>query len=473
MSKNDTTTEATTSSVDTSGLVHMNPNHANIGHLVFFAAHQGNREGVPYDALVNKAREEGIAYDGIIQNLDEEGEVNVAHPSDALYFADDWAGCYTSWNGYLPMPRFGSNAFSFAVRELAGPRGYVDSDEWRDARGRNKARVSYEVECITPKREYKLVRRLRGFHVESQRYDTWTEDLFRLSYVPPKGELKTWSDRFVRGAWGQLEEEETPADVSELSDFFEVTPYSSAVLADPDALAYVVSQLTRAMHTQCTTVDHHGIRAVIRNAVRRFGGVRFGGSSGGTYFIPNFSGNNRYLNVLEPFANLVNWFGDETVKTDEQQLVRPDMAEQMEGDISMASIQQPRSVDRTTFRVLGFVDDEETMQFIMQDVSNKVSNMTADYFDKVVAAVRQTDDENLPRAIERLVREKSTLERRLGEFRSLVGDSIASTVTVAPRVTEALNPRFANIRSTNEREEARLRSLLTLSVDNSESATGA
>jgi hypothetical protein len=438
----------------------MNPNHANIGHLVFFAAHQGNREGVPYDALVEKAREEGIAYGGSILNVDAEGNTERLHQttSDSIYFVDDWAACYTSWNGYLPMPRFGSNAFSFAVRELAGPRGYVESDEWRDARGRNRVRVSYEVECITAKREYKLVRRLRGFHVESQRYDTWTEDLFRLSYVPPKGELRTWSDRFVRGAWGQLKENEKPADVSEISDFFEVTPYSSAVLADPDALAHVVSRLARAMHTQCTTVDHHAIRAVIRNAVKRFGGVRFGGSSGGTYFIPNFSGNNHYLTVLEPFANLVNWFGDETVKTEEADLVRPNMSDQMDEELDITSIQQPRSVDRTTFRVLGFVDDAETMEFIMQDISDKVSNMTADYFDKVVAAVRQTDDEDLPRAIERLVQEKSMLERRLGEFRSLVGDSIATTVTVAPRVTEALNPRFANIRSSSEREEARLRS---------------
>jgi len=402
------------------------------GHLGFFAVYRGT---VSYSDLVEKAVELGMS-------LGEGGlSAENCHWEDLRY---------RGWGNYIPQPRSGTKAFAFAVKDLEYRVGYVEDDAWRDERGRKRVEISYEIVKVKGRTQYKLVRRYRGFNIERQEWDSVTEDLFRVNYVPPTKDhpLRTWSLRHEAQLWGRSVE---IADPEELSDLVEVVPYDANVVVDANLLNRVTSKLCRAMRRECTTIDQDGLRRVIRNAIQLHQGVQFGGSSGGVYYIPDRNSNQDYLESLVPFSELINWFG-EMNKTE-----REDLSQRFNTEGTRIDYYQPQ----TSFRLLGYVDSPRQMEYLRQDVAREIGSHVTNYYDDILKMVRETDDENLSEAINALVAKKDELSERLGTMKGIVGDATSPPPIMAD-VYGGIETRLASLTTTHEKQANRIRGLLQL-----------
>ena len=86
----------------------------------------------------------------------------------------------------------------------------------------------------------------------------------------------------------------------------------------------------------------------------------FGGSSGGVYYIPDWNNNQRYMQALLPFSELINWFGELNYHVE-------DFVEDEEGNM----VRQRRDPP-TTFRLLGYVESARQMEYLRQDIAREV-----------------------------------------------------------------------------------------------------
>ena len=401
------------------------------GHLGFFAVLAGT---VNYEELVAKARELGIpGYSpGALLNDRPLGE--------------DWARHRYDWDGWMPRPRSGSTAFAYAVKDLESTVGWVETDEWTDRYGAHRAWVSYEVVMIRRRREYKLVRRWRGRNVQTESWDSLTEDLFRIRYVPPErgSILYRWRDRYVDQTLGRLQPGKARAELSDLSGLFEVTPFDPTVLVDATQLAGINRTLTNAMRRESTTVDQDALRAIVRRAIKDVGGIQFGGSSGGVYYIPDNNNDQHYMQALVPFSELINWFGDENVELNAQ-------------GYPVAA--------RTTLRLLGYVESARQMEYLQQDIAREVASSVSTYYEDLLKVVRETGFEDLPKEIDRLFRERRELSRRLGDMRTIVGDGIEDAIAPTTNVQTLFDERLGAITTHDEEQAIRLRQLLRVAIE--------
>jgi len=409
-----------------------------LGHLGFFAVFKGT---VNYPQLVTKARELGMNLSGM--STDETWADNA--------FGDN------RWADYIPAPRRGSRAFSYAVKALEYKVGWVENSNWENGRGENLAELTYKVEMIQNSREYKLVRHWRGFNVQSQQWDTQNEPLFRLKYIRPSrgSSLATWTSRYVRHAWGALNEHEAVPVESDLADMVEVTPYDASVLVDADLLARVTRNLVRALRVECTTVDQDGLRRVIRGAIQNHDGIQFGGSSGGVYYIPDSMRDQSYLERLLPFSLLINWFGDMNTPEVEESSLRRDA----DGNII------PYYAPQTTFRLLGYVDSPRQMEYLRADIAREIGANVNAYYDELLKVVSETDVEDLPREVDRLFAERRKLEQKLGNMRSIVGSGVKAGLSPMGDVASGIDARLSAITTTSAYQASRIRDLMRLDFD--------
>lgn len=419
------------------------------GHLGFFAVFQGE---VDYTDLVEKGRELGLPGYGITSSNGE--RVYLATTGSEHVW--DWSRLNIQFDGWIPRPRKNSRAFAYAVKDLEQPARWVETDDWEDANGQRRARVSYHVVIIRNNKEFKLVRRWRGKNVASGKWDNVEENLFRILYVPPErgSHLSRWSQRYVTQILTGRPPEGTPrAEPSELGALFEVAEWDSSVLVDQAQVQYVNNTLRRALLRECTTVDQDGLRAVIRTAIKAVGGMQFGGSSGGVYYIPDWNNNQNYMQALVPFSELINWFGEQNYNTEQY-------VENEEGVMERVKRNPP-----TTFRLLGYVESARQMEYLRQDVAREVVASVNNYYDDLLKVVRNTATEDLPKEIDRLWREQRSLRERLGNMRGVIGDSINDALAPHAGVQEAFDSRLSAITTSSQQQANRLRQLMRIELN--------
>jgi len=426
--------DATEEALEEEGFVNDNADLPCRGHLGFFAVFAGT---VNYEELVAMGRTVGLP----------------GYGPERAYVWDRSVPQY-NWDGWMPRPRSGSRAFAYAVKDLERTVGWVETDEWTDRNGNNRAWVSYETVMIRNQREYKLVRRWRGRNVQTNNWDSLTEDIFRIRYVAPerKSNLARWRRRYVDQTLGRLEAGTPRAEPSELSALFEVTPFNPTVLVDANQLASVNRTLTLAMQRECTTVDQDALRAIVRYAIKSVGGIQFGGSSGGVYYIPDWDRNQAYMRALVPFSELINWFGE---SNREQSDVR------YNEDGSVINTDGPL----TTLRLLGYVDSARQMEYLRQDIAREVSSSVNSYYDDLLRVVQETGIEDLPKEIDRLFRERRDLTRRLGNMRTIVGEGIQDALQPKQDVQTLFDERLGAITTHDQAQANRLRQLMRVAIE--------
>ena len=418
------------------------------GHLGFFAVFQGE---VEYTELVEKGRELGLPGYGR-SNGDN---VYLHNPADS---GDGWdySSLNFDWDGWIPRPRSGSRAFSYAVKDLERQVGWVETEDWEDQNGQRRARVSYAVVMLRNNKEFKLVRRWRGKNVASGRWDSVDENLFRILYIPPErgSHLQKWRQRYIHQTLHGRPPEGMPrAEPSELGALYEVTPWDASVLVEPAQIQQVNNTLRRALLRECTTVDQDGLRAVIRCAIKSVGGMQFGGSSGGVYYIPDWDRSQHYMQALVPFAELINWFGERNHNVEQY-------VEDEEGQIVRVKRNPP-----TTFRLLGYVESARQMEYLRQDIAREVVSSVNNYYDDLLKVVRDTSTEDLPKEIDRLWREQRALRERLGNMRGVIGDSIDEALSPHAGIQEAFDSRLSAITTSSQQQANRLRQLMRIELN--------
>lgn len=404
------------------------------GHLGFYAIFAGT---VPYEELVSKGRELGIPGYGALEPY-------------------DWSHHGIDWDSWVPRPRSGSKAFSFALKDLNRDAGLVETDDWEDQNGNRVARVFYEVVMLRHSKEWKFVRRWRGKNVATGQWDSVTEDLFRIRYIPPQrgSELYKWTRRYVHQTLhGRTLENSTRAELSELAGLYEVTPWDASVKVSPEQIREVTNTLRQGLIREATTVDQEALRAIMRRAVKDVGGMRFGGSSGGVYYIPDWNRDQRYMEYLVPFSELINWFGT-------MNLIEDSYEEGEDGELVRVT-----ASSATTFRLLGYVDDARQMEYLRQDVAREVVSSVNAYYEDLLTVVRDSNDEDLPKEIDRLFREQRELKRKLGDMRQVVGSGITEATAPQSGVQNAFNARLLAVTSKSQQQANRLRQLMNIELD--------
>jgi len=204
---------------------------------------------------------------------------------------------------------------------------------------------------------------------------------------------------------------------------------------------------------EATTVDQEALRAIMRRAVKDVGGMRFGGSSGGVYYIPDWNRDQRYMEYLVPFSELINWFG--TVN-----LIEDSYEEGEDGELVRVT-----ASSATTFRLLGYVDDARQMEYLRQDVAREVVSSVNAYYEDLLTVVRDSDDEDLPKEIDRLFREQRDLKRKLGNMRQVVGSGITEATAPQSGVQNAFDARLLAVTSKSQQQANRLRQLMNIELD--------
>tara|TARA_B100000035_G_scaffold168390_1_gene143704 strand:- start:15310 stop:16704 length:1395 start_codon:yes stop_codon:yes gene_type:complete len=444
-------------SLEEEGFVSDNADVPCRGHLGFFAVFQGE---VNYADLVERGRELGLpGYSG--PSLGEDRSAAHSHGDNGhLHWGLngnrwDWSSLDFDWDGWIPRPRSGSKAFANAVKDLNRSVGFVETEDWEDAQGRRRARVSYEVVMLRNNKEFKLVRRWRGKNVASGRWDSITEDLFRIQFVPPErgSHLQRWRQRYVHQTLTGNPPKDMPrAEPSELSALYEVTPFDASVSVSPEQIQQVNRTLRLALLRECTTVDQDGLRSIIRRAIKDVGGMQFGGSSGGVYYIPDWNNTQHYMQALVPFSELINWFGEQNYQVEEY-------VEDEDG----SWVRQQRTPP-TTFRLLGYVESARQMEYLRQDIAREVVSSVNDYYDDLVKVVSQTTIEDLPREIDRLWREQRTLRDRLGNMHGIIGDSINEALAPHSGVQAIFDERLGAITTGSQQQANRLRQLMRIEL---------
>ena len=434
-------------SLEEEGFVSDNADVPCKGHLGFFAVFQGE---VNYAELVEKGRELGLP-----------GYANTTNGDTVFVDSSrprrwDWSELNIDFDRWIPIPRSGGRAFAEAVKDLERPGTWVETEEWEDRTGQRRAWVTYHIVVLRNNKEFKLVRRWRGKNVATGRWDSVEENLFRILYVTPErgSHLQRWRHRYVRQTLTGNPPEGMPrAEPSELSALYEVTPWDASVLVSDDQILHVNNTLRAAMLRECTTVDSNGLRAIIRRAVKDVGGMMFGGSSGGVYYIPDWHNNQRYMQALLPFSELINWFGELNYHVE-------DFVEDEEGNM----VRQKRDPP-TTFRLLGYVESARQMEYLRQDIAREVVASVNKYYDDLLKVVRVAKNEDLPKEIDRLWREQRALRERLGNMREVIGDSINDALAPHAGVQEAFDSRLSAITTSDQQQANRLRQLMRIELN--------
>jgi len=287
------------------------------------------------------------------------------------------------------------------------------------------------------------------------------EPLYRLRYIPHEAKrwAHSWVQNYANHTWGSQEDFETAPDFNELRDRVTIHPYDDGVPHNIPFFIAAQRRLQQSYERVATSIIEDTMRRTIREAVLHAGGMQFGGSSGGVYFIPDPSKDAPYMEWLLPFSQLVNWFGEET---------RPNANTGSRYRDESGEI-VPYYAARTTFRVLGYIDSPQQVEYLRADITNSLGSLIAEYYENVLEKLNEADPderEAFDETLEVLLRQKREIQTRMTVLQATLGDE-AAEVRLNPfsDIEEGLDARLMSITSENTRAGARVQQLLEFGDD--------
>ena len=254
--------------------------------------------------------------------------------------------------------------------------------------------------------------RMRGKnHVESV-------NMFRLEFSPPEDmDIHAWRDDFMNVVWGDEETERTTEDlIAELRACIEVSGYWDETDFDPVLYAQITAAVINEFLVTAVSVDGKMLRDKVLNVISKdLGGLPYR-SGQGAWFIPKYGDDESYLETLENYSRLLNYFGNANALT---------------GNPSESNWfgenGKPRNWHkvRTNLRIMGYIDNERQMEYLRQDIETNIGREIGEYQQKLMEVANSFNEDKIgefEKKLDSIQGMRSSVRTRLANLTKLVGE---------------------------------------------------
>ena len=284
--------------------------------------------------------------------------------------------------------------------------------------------------------------RMRGKnHVESI-------NMFRLEFSPPEDmDINAWRDDYMNVVWNdESESEESDEEVkteeqmlAELRRCIEVTSYWDETDFDPVLFARISQAVVEEFLVSAVSVDGKMLRDKVLGVISgELGGLPYR-SGQGAWFIPKYDDDESYLETLENYSTLLDYFGSANSLTG-----NPSESNWFGEDGKPRDWHKPR----TNLRIMGYIDNERQMSYIRQDIQTNIGREIGEYQQKLMEVAGSFNDdkvEDFEKRLDSIQSMRTSLRTRLSNLTKLVGEVDLNT-GVYSDIQEHLDSRVNRIR---------------------------
>lgn len=243
-------------------------------------------------------------------------------------------------------------------------------------------------------------------------------NMFRLEFSPPEDmDINAWRDDYMNVVWNEGEVEKTAEElVEELRSCISVTGYWEETDIDPILYARISAAVIEEFLVSAVSVDGKLLRDKILNVISgELGGLPYR-SGQGAWFIPKYDDDESYLETLENYSTLLDYFGSANALT---------------GNPSennwLGSNGKPRDWHkaRTNLRIMGYIDNERQMSYIRQDIQTNIGREIGEYQQKlmeVAASFNEDKIDEFEKKLDSIQGVRSSVRTRLSNLTKLVGE---------------------------------------------------
>lgn len=349
---------------------------------------------------------------------------------------------------YVPTPRRPKDAFAIS-KDVLQNMSLPTLDEMDGWDGPVQRKVV--VKPLKKGNEYAVSVELTG-RSRGRRHKA-TQNLFRISFSPPEDfNPTTWWETYAESFW---DEEIDAPDVGDLRQCVTLETYwEDQEIDDPMLMVRLQTALLDEFVNIATSIDSTMLRNDVRKTLTSLGGLPFKSGSG-SWFIPSYADNQSYLETLENYSELLNYFGNRNA-------LSGDRSQNTWYDESGAPRKWYRQ--KSNLRVMGYIDNERQLGYIRDDIQNALSLEIAEYQNKLLAIADEFNSDKVEAFESRLddIRsEREDLLTRLDSLSTLVGDIEIDSAPFSD-VSDGFEDRLSTIGKENNVITGRLRDLMSL-----------
>lgn len=266
-------------------------------------------------------------------------------------------------------------------------------------------------------------------------------NMFRLEFSPPEDmDINAWRDEYMNVVWNEGEAEKTAEElVEELRSCISVTSYWEDTDIDPILYARISAAVVEEFLVSAVSVDGKLLRDKVLKVISgELGGLPYR-SGQGAWFIPKYNDDESYLETLESYSTLLDYFGS---------------ANSLTGNPSennwFGSNGRPRDWHkaRTNLRIMGYIDNERQMSYIRQDIQTNIGREIGEYQQKlmeVAASFNEDKIDEFEKKLDSIQGVRSSVRTRLSNLTKLVGEVDLNT-EVYSDIQEGIDEGISRIR---------------------------
>jgi len=278
-----------------------------------------------------------------------------------------------------------------------------------------------------------------------------TANMFRLEFSPPEDmDVAAWRDDYMNVVWNNAEGAEQASEseeegktaeqlIAELRQCISVTRYWEDTEFDPVLFARISQAVVEEFLVSAVSVDGKMLRDKVLSVISgELGGLPYR-SGQGAWFIPKYDNDESYLETLENYSTLLEYFGNTNA------LTGINSESNWFGDDG-----KPRDwhKPRTNLRIMGYIDNERQMSYIRQDIQTNIGREIGEYQQKLMEVAGSFNDdkvEDFEKRLDSIQSMRTSLRTRLSNLTKLVGNVELDT-NVYSDIQENLDSRVSRIR---------------------------
>ena len=199
--------------------------------------------------------------------------------------------------------------------------------------------------------------------------------------------------------------------------------------------------------TVATSIDAKMLRdRVVKVLKDELGGLSYK-SGQGAWFIPKYNDDDSYLETLRSYSQLLETFGNVN------SLSRPTGEANWFGDDG-----KPLEWHRpqTNLRILGYIDDEEAIDYIRKDIETNLGREIGEYQQKLMEVANNFNEEKIEQFEQRLDAISGMREGLMNRLNNLT--SVVKTINLDTNL-------FTDVQNGLQRSSGRIRSIRSTAAD--------
>ena len=187
------------------------------------------------------------------------------------------------------------------------------------------------------------------------------------------------------------------------------------------------------------SIDQRMLRTKIVSVLTgQLGGLPYR-SGQGAFFIPKYGDDESYLETLESYSSLLEYFGNANALTG-----NPSESNWFGEDGKPRDWHKPR----TNLRIMGYIDNERQMSYIRRDIETNIGREIGEYQQKlmeVAGAFNEDKVKDFEDRLDAIQSKRTSLRTRLSNLSKLVGEVNLDT-SLYDDIQQNLDSRISRIR---------------------------